>query len=83
MILLSTVNNIIIFVLQIIGSGLCVYLCTLSTVNNNIIIFVFQIIGSGLCVYLCTLSTVDIIHYQLSVKTNIMILLLTVDKVHK
>ena len=26
--------------LQIIGSGLCVYLCTLSTVDNNII-FVF------------------------------------------
>ena len=45
--------------LQIIGSGLCVYLCILSTVNNNIIIFVLQIIGSGLCVYLCTLSTVD------------------------
>jgi hypothetical protein len=53
---LSTVNNnIIIFVLQIIGSGLCVYLCTLSRVNNNIIIFVLQIIGSGLCVYLCAL----------------------------
>jgi hypothetical protein len=70
--------------MKIIGSGLCVYLCTLLTVNNNIIIFVLQIIGSGLCVYLCTLSTVDnnIIIFVL-VKTNIMILLLTVNKVHK